>query len=418
MIHYSSLKRATNIRQLTSVLVGTALLSSGAAGYAQEAIPEGLQSLSIFKMARTRSNPYQGFGEIREIEREPRQPIDTSKIDMKLPIAYSTKTEKYLPERVPSLAELDGKSQFEFYDIKSGRSFQFQIERDLLAKLSRQVADSPDEHKGDRKPATREEIAAEERRTKSWSWMDDNRSRRGTQDGYSDTNSIYQNLANYGGCSATVLSANNSEMIALTAAHCIYRPGNLYSFSNIEPRKNGSTSPTWGSWSPVAFGFYPQFLNNDCEDNWNGSVCIQHDIALVIAQPDAGATAPSGMGWGYRNMTAIDSYTKYRRGYPGCNSGHSPAGCTTDTLYGDGALTLGDYSDIDADNWYRHVKFSSDLNPGDSGSGLYYYRDSNPYVFAVTSAEDGCTAFCFYERPNHARRITPEWFDFINSVVF
>ncbi len=409
--------------RLNHVLAGTSLLSaavvafSGAA-HAQTGIPAGLESLSIVKYARSVNNPSGGYGEIREVTREKREPVDTSNLDMSLPKTEPQRPEEYKEEKIPEIADLHDESQFEFYDIESGRSFQFTIERSTLAKLSRQVADTANEHTGDRKPATVEEIRAESRFGKSWSWANDSRTRRGIQDGYSDTNSVYQNLANYGGCSATVLSANNNEMVALTAAHCIYLAGNQYSYSNIEPRKNGSSSPNWGTWSPVAFGFYPSFINNDCEDNWNGSACIRHDIALVIATPDAGATPPNGMGWGYRNSTAINAYDKYRRGYPGCGSGHSPAPCSGDFLYGDGRLNLGGYSETDADNWYRRVKFSSDLNPGDSGSGLYYYRNGNPYVFAVTSAEDWCGPACWYSRPNHARRITPEWYDFINSVVF
>jgi hypothetical protein len=38
-------------------------------------------------------------------------------------------------------------------------------------------------------------------------------------------------------------------------------------------------------------------------------------------------------------------------------------------------------------------------------------------VFAVTSAEKTCYATCTSSRPNYARRITPQFFDFINSVV-
>ena len=93
------------------------------------------------------------------------------------------------------------------------------------------------------------------------------------------------------------------------------------------------------------------------------------------------------MGWGYRPKSFLDDHTKYRRGYPGCDYSHSPSSCTTNNLYGDGALSVGSFSKLDADGWNRQIRFSSDINPGDSGSGLYYYRDGNPYVFAVTSAD-------------------------------
>ena len=81
-------------------------------------------------------------------------------------------------------------------------------------------------------------------------------------------------------------------------------------------------------------------------------------------------------------------------------------------------MSVGSFSHWDSDYWNRKIKFSSDLNPGDSGSGLYYYRDGNPYVFAVTSAEpSSCKTDCSSSRPNSARRITPQFYDFINSVI-
>ncbi|MDX1607342.1 MAG: hypothetical protein R3202_14210, partial [Candidatus Competibacterales bacterium] len=178
-----------------------------------------------------------------------------------------------------------------------------------------------------------------------------------------------------------------------------------------------TTSPTWGSWTPYAFAYYSGFLNNDCEDNWNGNDCIRHDIALVFASRDSGATPPRNMGWGYRPKSFLDVHRKYRRGYPGCNNGHSPSPCTTNNLYGDGRLSVGGFSKK-AGGWNRQFRFSSDINPGDSGSGLYYYRNGFPYVFGVTSAEPaGCKTSCSSSRPNYGRRITPDFFDFINSVI-
>ena len=123
------------------------------------------------------------------------------------------------------------------------------------------------------------------------------------------------------------------------------------------------------------------------------------------------------MGWGYRPKSFLDTHSKYRRGYPGCSFSHSPAGCTADNLYGDGLLSVGSFTNP-AGGWNRQFKFSSDINPGDSGSGLYYYRNGFPYVFGVTSAEpSSCKTSCTSSRPNTGRRITPDFFDFINSVI-
>lgn len=363
-------------------------------------------------------NPDLLVGEFREIRRKQRTPVDTEKLNL-LPVARDDEDDdKWGNEQVPDIGQLSGIASFEFFDIASRRTFRYDVDRADLAKVSRRVAEAPDENKGERKPVTDEELELEKSFVKSWSNAMDNRVRRAIADGYSDTNSIYQSLANYGGCSATVLSATHTRMVAITAAHCVFTSRNQFSSSKLSPRRNGSASPTWGTWSAVAFGYYPQYMDLDCEDNWNGGRCIKHDIALVIAQPDTGASPPMGMGWGYRAKSFLDGHSKYRRGYPGCGHPHSPFGCTGDNLYGDSTLNVGEFSKLDGDDWNRQIRFSSDVNPGDSGSGLYYYRNNHPYVFAVTSAEQSCAQNCTSDRPNFARRITPQFYDFINSVVF
>ena len=397
----------------------TLSLTAASSALAQQSIPEDARELMLFGEDWKNLQWISEFGEFKEIKRDERKPVDTEKLDL-LPTARDdserepTKQETLLPPE-----KLVGIAQFEFFDINSNRTFSYTAKQSDLASFSRLISESENENSTGGKPASDIEIRLEDAREKSWSNMHDSRTRRGVANGYSDTNSIYQNLANYGGCSATVLSASSTRMVALTAAHCVFRDDYSFSYSKIEPRKDGSTSPTWGRWTPYAFGYYPSYINNNCEGNWNGSNCIKHDIALVIASPDAGASSPSGMGWGARNKSYLDSNnSKYRRGYPGCGHGHSPLNCNGDTLYGDGRMSVGEFSKLDGDNWNRQIKMSSDLNPGDSGSGLYYYRNNRPYVFAVTSAEETCYSLCWGSRPNFARRITPQFFDFINSVVF
>jgi V8-like Glu-specific endopeptidase len=359
-------------------------------------------------------------GRFYEVARERRTGIETDNLNL-LPVADDKEEPSDASrETVPDLAAMQGEVQFEFFDLRTGRYIGYAVERGALARHSRSKSRLPDESNRPRgKAISNDDIKLEERTQKSWSNSTDNRSRRAIADGYSDTNSIYQRLADYGGCSATVLSANNTRMIAITAAHCIFTAGNNFSTSKLRPRRNGGTSPTWGSWTAYAFGYYPSFLDNDCEDNWDGGDCIKHDIALVFASRDSGATPPASMGWGYRSASWLDgNNSKYRRGYPGCSYGHSPAGCTADNLYGDGALSTGSFSSLNSDGWNRRFKFSSDINPGDSGSGLYYYRDGFPYVFGVTSAEPSdCKTNCSSSRPNSGRRITPDFYDFINSVM-
>ena len=355
-------------------------------------------------------------GTLTEIKREKRTPIDTEKLNLLPQLKDEPDGKEDLSgEVVPDLASLKGNLEFELFDLKDSRYFKYTVAAAELAKLSRSRSRLPDESNPG-KTVDPAEMKSEDREQKSWSNATDNRTRRAIADGYSDTNSIYQRLADYGGCSATVLSATSTRMVAITAGHCIFTAGNNFSNSKLRPRRNGGTSPTWGSWTPYSFAYYSAFLTNDCEDNWNNA-CPRHDIALVFATPDAGATPPAHMGWGYRPKSFLDTHSKYRRGYPGCSFSHSPAGCTADNLYGDGLLSVGSFTNP-AGGWNRQFKFSSDINPGDSGSGLYYYRNGFPYVFGVTSAEpSSCKTSCTSSRPNTGRRITPDFFDFINSVI-
>ncbi len=385
----------------------------------QPAVPEELASLPFladdFSERRGGAQP----GNFREIQREKLAPRDTEGIEIPtVPEDLPDEVEELEREKVPELAPGAGEVEFEFYHAGSGRYFLYTVDRGELAKASRYVSRDPQERVPQGEPVNEDDMKREEEIRKSWSNATDNRIRRGIADGWSDTNSIYQRIADYGGCSANVLYASNTRMVAQTAAHCVFVGGGAISNARIRPRRdNGNTSPTWGSWSVYGWGYYPAFLNNDCDDNWDGGDCIKHDIALVLATPNSGASPPQNMGWGYRPKSFLDSHVKYRRGYPGCGFGHSPSPCTANTLYGDGSLSVGNFSQTDSDGWNRRIRFSSDLNPGDSGSNLYYYRNGFPYTFAVTSAEQTCFATCTGSRPNYARRITPQWFDFINSVV-
>lgn len=385
----------------------------------RDELPDSLLELPLVRQGLAGLGRRGELGTFVELRRGPRRGIETDKLDLLPPAKDEGDGSDKPEERLPELGELAGRAVFEFLDVASQRTFAYVVDRAALAKYSRAVSLEIDQNTRRDEPVDEIDRRLEDALGKSWSNATDNRIRRAIADGWSDTHSIYQSLADYGGCSATVLSANWQRMVAITAAHCVFTAGNNFSNAKLRPRRNGSTSPTWGSWSATAFGYYPQYINNDCEDDWNGSDCIKHDIALVIAQPDPGAVPPQGMGWGYRPKPFLDSHWKYRRGYPGCSNGHSPANCTVNNLYGDGALSVGNFSKLDGDGWNRQIRFSSDVNPGDSGSGLYYYRDGFPYVFAVTSAEpSGCKTSCTSSRPNYARRITPQFFDFINTVIF
>jgi hypothetical protein len=206
-------------------------------------------------------------------------------------------------------------------------------------------------------------------------------------------------------------------MLVLTAAHCVVS-GDGYSNARVAPRKNGSVSPTWGEWYPESFLITHDYRGNNCDSDWSENnlveTCVRHDIAIMRAVPLSGATAPNGnIGWAYRPKSYLDSKPKYRRGYPACGTSLSPSPCTTNNLYGDGQLTVGEFRYLDSDGWNQHIMHSSDTNGGDSGSALYYWSSGHRYVFAVQSVGGGSSA-----RPNHAKRITPHWYDLITVYSY
>jgi hypothetical protein len=382
-------------------------------------LPPGLSDLPFLQAGWSKKHDGAGQGSFEEVKRNKRRGVETDDLDLLPKVKALQEREDLSREKILPPENMSGMVEFEFFDTASSRYFRYKVDRAELAIASRSVSEFPDENRVRGKSPDKKDIEREDSRAKSWSNATDNRTRRAIADGYSDTNTIYQSFADYGGCSATVLSANSSRMVAITAAHCIFPGADAFSSSKLRPRRNGSTSPTWGSWTVYGFGYYPVYLDNDCDDDWGGGgSCIKHDIALVLATPDSGATPPRSLGWGSRPKSFLNDHSKYRRGYPGCSFGHSPAGCTVNNLYGDGKLSVGGFSSLDSDSWNRIVKFSSDVNPGDSGSGLYYYRSGDPYVFAVTSSEpSSCKTSCTSSRPNSSRRITPNFFDFINTVI-
>ena len=161
-------------------------------------------------------------GTLTEIKREKRTPIDTEKLNLLPQMKDEPDGKEDLSgEVVPDLASLKGNLEFELFDLKDSRYFKYTVPAAELAKLSRSRSRLPYES-NPCKTVDPAEMKSEDREQKSWSNATDNRTRRAIADGYSYTNSIYQRLADYCGCSATVLSATSTLMVAITAGHCIF----------------------------------------------------------------------------------------------------------------------------------------------------------------------------------------------------
>ena len=374
------------------------------------------RAIPLFQLIRQKSSGVVN-AEFKEVQRARLKGIKTDDLDMSRTVSKADMKDGKDKERavVPKLSSLKGNSTFEFYDIRTARTFQMTASKAEMAEFARSMSRMPNESMPLDRP-DRRAVAQDEQMKKSWSNADDSRTRRAIADGYPDTHSIYQRIANYGGCSATVISANSQRLVATTAGHCVFATQNTFSSSTVDPRRNGTVSPTWGTWTPVGFAYDGNYRDLNCEGTWKNE-CAAHDIALVIAVPNAGATPPKTMGWGYRSKSWLNARSKYRRGYPGCSEGQSPAGCVNDNLYGDSGWSIGPLTYPVSSGWNRKMSYSGDANKGDSGSGAYYYRNGYPYVFAVYSAMDTCYETCTGDNVNYFRRITPVWFNFISDVV-
>ena len=110
------------------------------------------------------------------------------------------KEEDLRDEKAREIGELKGEVEFEFFDLASNRFLVYTVDRAELAKASRSVAKLLDENLTEAKPVDRKDMEREDDINKSWSNSTDNRIRRAIADGFSDTHSIYQSLADFGGC--------------------------------------------------------------------------------------------------------------------------------------------------------------------------------------------------------------------------
>ena len=176
------------------------------------------REVPIFQLIRQKSSGVVN-AEFKDVQRKPLRGIKTDDLDMSKQVSEDFMRGGTNEERavVPELSSLKGNSTFEFYDITTGRTFQMTASKAEMAEFARSMSRIPNESNPlDRPDPTA--VAQDEQRNKAWSNADDSRTRRAIADGYGSTHSIYQRIAFYGGCSATILSANSQRMVAITAA--------------------------------------------------------------------------------------------------------------------------------------------------------------------------------------------------------
>ncbi|MEE9366832.1 MAG: hypothetical protein V3W44_09115 [Dehalococcoidales bacterium] len=297
-------------------------------------------------------------------------------------------------------------------DDDTHRRFRYIVNRLKLRTATQRIAQH--ETPGHSTPLDAREREREDELEESTSSSNDSRVRRGWADGYG-LNS-YAMMGDWSGCSATIFQASSSRVWVLTAAHCLFTndQGSATS-ADLVPRRDATLSAgdaPYGRWARGTYIYEPKYLSENCESDYDAE-CTQWDIALVRFTPisGTGASMPKSMGWAYKSGSYLSGRSKYRRGYPGCGTG-APSGCTSNVLYGDGSLSHGEFLFQNPDGWNRVIKHGSDTNSGDSGSGMYYYKNgSTTRLYGVHIAGDDSCVSCPSSNPNFMRRLTEFWYD-------
>lgn len=261
--------------------------------------------------------------------------------------------------------------------------------------------------------------AQEDMTDKEWGGNVDNRSVR--------TGSTYAQIGQLSsGCTATFVGGpeNAGQYFVITAAHCLWDGAGNYLDPSFSPARDKSSYPygTWDGWQWMM----PSYFVNNCLGNGSSITfeCIANDIAVYRVGRPSGQAFPGAMGFGYWNISTLNSTSAYHRGYAGCGAGAPSVGTCGQQLFGD--VSVGDVTgSYDYNGWSRILHHASDVNGGHSGGPMYRY-DSGKKVFGVQSSQ---ASTCFgsttaagcppIARPNYARRIEPQFYgwmlDFMTS---
>jgi V8-like Glu-specific endopeptidase len=181
----------------------------------------------------------------------------------------------------------------------------------------------------------------------------------------------------------------------ITAAHCVY-----------DHEAGGWASNVWffpgaTSTSNLPFGSYQWADANILRgyiDNYQGEYgsVLPWDLAVITLQPGQdGANAGDTLGWMGFMVDEATEFPAEILGYPG----DKPEGTMWQST-----------CDIPSDYFYDvYLVHPCDTFAGSSGSAIFQLgADNLPYVRAVNVAED--------EVINYGVRLTPAYYDFVNSL--
>jgi len=205
------------------------------------------------------------------------------------------------------------------------------------------------------------------------------------------------------GCSGTLIGPRH----IVTAAHCINSSGSDDFFAFTVSTERNGTAFLSQSVMPGCPNSNTQACPNIGAAYWyftpsqwrqaNVSNREQYDIGIIVT-PNRLGDSVGWMGYWYAPINALNTVSKFSRGYPSCNASASgqpriddPADplacptCTTDLtvcnpnhLYGDASTcSIGNATNVDGSGYNRNFRMSCDGSAAMSGSPMYFYGNGN-----------------------------------------